>query len=199
MLEILKFYKYRIFYSFDVDENKADLPTIPVYNVLKTMKLAVPNNFKIAADAKNCMQECAAELISFITSEAAEKCRVERRKTLSGSNSLHFSSISFSSLTFPSLGEDILMAFSSLGLDHFCDPLRLYLAKLREIRMAKKAYGGDHGSHSLNMQNRQGNQNHDDIGGPEPHSQQNITQNTCTYIVIILDIVSYRLLLLPFA
>jgi nuclear transcription Y subunit beta len=33
------------------------------------MKMALPDNAKIAKEAKECMQECVSEFISFITSE----------------------------------------------------------------------------------------------------------------------------------
>jgi general stress protein CsbA len=33
------------------------------------MKIALPENAKIAKEAKECMQECVSEFISFITSE----------------------------------------------------------------------------------------------------------------------------------
>jgi histone H3/H4 len=33
------------------------------------MKSALPENAKIAKEAKECMQECVSEFISFITSE----------------------------------------------------------------------------------------------------------------------------------
>ena len=33
------------------------------------MKMALPENAKIAKEAKECMQECVSEFISFITSE----------------------------------------------------------------------------------------------------------------------------------
>lgn len=35
------------------------------------MKTALPENAKIAKEAKECMQECVSEFISFITSEGA--------------------------------------------------------------------------------------------------------------------------------
>lgn len=35
------------------------------------MKMALPENAKIAKEAKECMQECVSEFISFITSEGA--------------------------------------------------------------------------------------------------------------------------------
>jgi nuclear transcription Y subunit beta len=56
------------------------------------MKTQLPNDIKVARDAKLSMQECAFEFLAFITSEAADKCKSERRKTIAGaihsSNSL---------------------------------------------------------------------------------------------------------------
>lgn len=37
--------------------------------VARIMKSALPENAKIAKEAKECMQECVSEFISFITSE----------------------------------------------------------------------------------------------------------------------------------
>lgn len=37
--------------------------------VARIMKQALPDNAKIAKEAKECMQECVSEFISFITSE----------------------------------------------------------------------------------------------------------------------------------
>lgn len=37
--------------------------------VARIMKNALPDNAKIAKEAKECMQECVSEFISFITSE----------------------------------------------------------------------------------------------------------------------------------
>lgn len=69
---------------------------------------------QIAKDAKECVQECVSEFISFITSEASERCHQEKRKTING--------------------EDILFAMSTLGFDMYVDPLKLYLQKFREVR-----------------------------------------------------------------
>lgn len=54
-----------------------------------------------------------SEFISFITSEASERCHQEKRKTING--------------------EDILFAMSTLGFDMYVDPLKLYLQKFREV------------------------------------------------------------------
>ena len=78
------------------------------------MKNAVPPTAKIAKDAKECVQECVSEFINFITSEAAEKCQLEKRKTIGG--------------------EDILYAMVSLGFENYAETLKIHLAKLREVR-----------------------------------------------------------------
>lgn len=77
------------------------------------MKAAVPPSTKIGKDAKECVQECVSEFISFLTSEAAERSLLEKRKTIGG--------------------EDILHAMSTLGFDNYAEVLRIYLAKLREV------------------------------------------------------------------
>ena len=68
---------------------------------------------QIAKDAKECVQECVSEFISFITSEASERCHQEKRKTING--------------------EDILFAMSTLGFESYVEPLKLYLQKFREV------------------------------------------------------------------
>lgn len=70
-------------------------------------------SLQIAKDAKECVQECVSEFISFITSEASERCHQEKRKTING--------------------EDILFAMSTLGFDMYVEPLKVYLQKFREV------------------------------------------------------------------
>lgn len=77
------------------------------------MKSSVPATAKISKEAKECVQECVSEFISFITSEAAEKCLVEKRKTIGG--------------------EDILYAMVTLGFDQYAETLKIHLAKLRQV------------------------------------------------------------------
>src|SRR5687767_11921160 len=79
------------------------------------MKSSVPPTAKIAKDAKECVQECVSEFISFITSEAAEKCQLEKRKTIGG--------------------EDILYAMSTLGFENYAETLKIHLAKLRQVSL----------------------------------------------------------------
>lgn len=77
------------------------------------MKNALPDNAKISKEAKECMQECVSEFISFVTSEATERCSAERRKTVNG--------------------EDILFALMSLGFENYSEVLKIYLTKYREV------------------------------------------------------------------
>ena len=42
---------------------------LPIANISRIMKKALPANAKIAKDAKETVQECVSEFISFITSE----------------------------------------------------------------------------------------------------------------------------------
>jgi hypothetical protein len=44
------------------------------------MKKALPVNVKISKDAKETVQECLFEFISFVTGEASDKCQREKRK-----------------------------------------------------------------------------------------------------------------------
>ncbi|KFY80844.1 hypothetical protein V501_04481 [Pseudogymnoascus sp. VKM F-4519 (FW-2642)] len=101
-------------YEFEVKEQDRWLP---IANVARIMKTALPENAKIAKEAKECMQECVSEFISFITSEASEKCHQEKRKTVNG--------------------EDILFAMTSLGFENYAEALKIYLAKYRETQSAR--------------------------------------------------------------
>jgi hypothetical protein len=42
---------------------------LPIANINRIMKKVLPGNAKIARDAKETVQECVSEFISFITSE----------------------------------------------------------------------------------------------------------------------------------
>eukprot|EP00183_Erythrolobus_madagascarensis_P002004 CAMPEP_0185851056 /NCGR_PEP_ID=MMETSP1354-20130828/5240_1 /TAXON_ID=708628 /ORGANISM="Erythrolobus madagascarensis, Strain CCMP3276" /LENGTH=95 /DNA_ID=CAMNT_0028551833 /DNA_START=196 /DNA_END=483 /DNA_ORIENTATION=- len=83
------------------------------------MKQALPENAKVAKDGKDTVQECVSEFVSFITSEASDKCIREKRKTING--------------------EDILWAMNTLGFDTYIEPLKAYLMRYREIMMHEKS------------------------------------------------------------
>ncbi|AOA64859.1 Transcriptional activator [Komagataella phaffii CBS 7435] len=90
---------------------------LPIANVGKVMRAALPPYGKLSKEAKECMQECVSEFISFITSQAAEKCTLEKRKTLNG--------------------EDILLAMNTLGFENYAATLKIYLAKYRNYEIFK--------------------------------------------------------------
>ncbi|POY75637.1 hypothetical protein BMF94_1259 [Rhodotorula taiwanensis] len=97
---------------------------LPIANVGRIMKKCLPDTTKVSKDAKECVQECTSEFISFITSEAAERCAVEKRKTING--------------------EDILFAMSTLGFDMYAEVLKVYLEMQRAsgknaLRRAQRA------------------------------------------------------------
>ncbi|KAI5888526.1 histone-fold-containing protein [Schizophyllum commune H4-8] len=95
----------------EVGEYREQDRFLPIANVARIMKASVPPTAKIAKDAKECVQECVSEFISFVTSEAAERCQLEKRKTVGG--------------------EDILHAMTALGLENYAETLKIHLAKLR--------------------------------------------------------------------
>ncbi|KAL5056630.1 hypothetical protein RYX36_037312 [Vicia faba] len=86
---------------------------LPIANVGRIMKKALPSKAKISKESKETMQECVSEFISFITGEASEKCQKEKRKTING--------------------DDLLWAMTTLGFEQYAQPLKLYLNKYREI------------------------------------------------------------------
>ncbi|CAN1135747.1 Nuclear transcription factor Y subunit B-8, partial [Linum perenne] len=86
---------------------------LPIANVSRIIKKALPANAKISKDAKETLQECVSEFISFITGEASDKCQRERRKTING--------------------DDLLWAMTTLGFEDYVDPLKLYLQRFREL------------------------------------------------------------------
>lgn len=98
---------------------------LPIANISRIMKKALPANGKIAKDAKDTVQECVSEFISFVTSEASDKCQREKRKTING--------------------DDLLWAMATLGFEDYIDPLKIYLTRYREMEGDTKvaAKGGD--------------------------------------------------------
>merc|ERR1712168_1019365 len=109
-----------------IDDDKDELPHVlreqdrflPIANVARIMKKGIPKTGKIAKDARECVQECVSEFISFVTSEASDRCQAEKRKTING--------------------EDILFAMSTLGFDSYVEPLKVYLQKYRESTKSDK-------------------------------------------------------------
>lgn len=119
--------------QYDSGDNEGGAPSVmlreqdrylPIANISRIMKKSIPSSGKIAKESKECIQECVSEFISFITSEASDRCKQEKRKTING--------------------EDILFAMATLGFDNYIEPLKMYLMKYREYTMRNEK-GGDGG------------------------------------------------------
>ncbi|KAG4174358.1 hypothetical protein ERO13_A11G116000v2 [Gossypium hirsutum] len=85
---------------------------LPIANVGRIMKQILPPNAKVSKEAKETMQECVSEFISFVTGEASDKCHREKRKTVNG--------------------DDICWALATLGFDNYAEQLKRYLQRYRE-------------------------------------------------------------------
>ncbi|CAN4111112.1 unnamed protein product [Withania somnifera] len=86
---------------------------VPIANVGRIMKQILPPTAKISKEAKERMQECASEFISFVTGEASDKCHKENRRTVNG--------------------DDICWALSSLGFDNYAEAMCRYLANQNKL------------------------------------------------------------------
>lgn len=92
---------------------------LPIANVSRIMKKSLPANAKISKEAKETVQECVSEFISFITGEASDKCQREKRKTING--------------------DDLLWAMTTLGFENYVGPLKVYLNRYRETEGDKNS------------------------------------------------------------
>ncbi|KAI9162058.1 hypothetical protein LWI28_023376 [Acer negundo] len=96
---------------------------MPIANVIRIMRKILPPHAKISDDAKETIQECVSEYISFITGEANERCQHEQRKTITA--------------------EDVLWAMSKLGFDDYIEPLTAYLHRYREMEGERGSIRGE--------------------------------------------------------
>ncbi|WCJ28196.1 nuclear factor Y subunit B6 [Euphorbia peplus] len=96
---------------------------MPIANVIRIMRRMLPPHAKISDDAKETIQECVSEFISFITSEANERCQREQRKTITA--------------------EDVLYAMSKLGFDDYIEPLTMYLHRYRDMEGERSSIRGE--------------------------------------------------------
>ncbi|KAL2916279.1 transcriptional activator hap3 [Polyrhizophydium stewartii] len=95
------------------EEDREQDRLLPIANVARIMKRGLPENAKIAKEAKECIQECVSEFISFVTSEASDKCIQEKRKTINA--------------------DDILWAMQSLGFETYHQTLQIYLSRYQAL------------------------------------------------------------------
>ncbi|GJN12323.1 hypothetical protein PR202_ga30592 [Eleusine coracana subsp. coracana] len=128
---------------------------LPIANVSRIMKKSLPANAKISKEAKETVQECVSEFISFVTGEASDKCQREKRKTING--------------------DDLLWAMTTLGFEAYVGPLKSYLNRYREAEGEKAAVIGGvrHGEGAVDDVggggHLAGGERADDAGGHEAH------------------------------
>ena len=84
---------------------------LPLANIGRIIKNNLPKDVKLSKSSKETLQECVSEFISFITSEANDKCNLEKRKIIKG--------------------EDIIYALNNLGFEKYCPILEIYLKKYK--------------------------------------------------------------------
>ncbi|QCE05614.1 nuclear transcription factor Y subunit B-9-like [Vigna unguiculata] len=101
---------------------------MPIANVLRIMRRILPPHAKISDEAKETIQECVSEYISFITAEANDRCQREQRKTVTA--------------------EDVLWAMGKLGFDDYAQSLSVYLNRYRQSE-GERMSGGRRGSTSV--------------------------------------------------
>ncbi|XP_071698442.1 nuclear transcription factor Y subunit B-5-like [Rutidosis leptorrhynchoides] len=107
------------FITVEDDTTNQQERLLPIANVGRITKQILPPNAKISKEAKETMQECVSEFISFVTGEASEKCKKERRKTVNG--------------------DDVCWAIGTLGFDDYAPPLKRYLERYREVEGDRSA------------------------------------------------------------
>jgi nuclear transcription Y subunit beta len=78
------------------NSNKEQDRFLPIANVGRIMKKVIPANGKISKDAKETVQECVSEFISFVTGEASDKCQREKRRDGRGCIDSYAISIAYS-------------------------------------------------------------------------------------------------------
>ncbi|KAL8481572.1 hypothetical protein ACS0TY_027363 [Phlomoides rotata] len=123
-------------FSLDMVDNsdmKEQERLLPIANVGRIMKQILPPNAKISKEAKETMQECVSEFIGFVTGEASETCRKERRKTVNG--------------------DDVCSALGTLGFDNYAAPLKRYLERYREIEVERGSQNRGGKSEDVNEEN----------------------------------------------
>ncbi|KAL9167112.1 hypothetical protein ABFS82_05G075400 [Erythranthe guttata] len=80
---------------------------MPIANITRILRRVLPTHAEIADNAKEAIQECVSEFISFITAEANRRCRRDYRRTVTS--------------------EDVLAAMASLGFDDYLESLTVFL------------------------------------------------------------------------
>ena len=97
---------------------------LPIANIGRIMKdsLKPRDDAKIAKDARETVQECVSDFITFITSEACDNCINEKRRTISG--------------------KDLIFALRQLGFERYTDNLEAYRQKYEAVKRFQEEHAG---------------------------------------------------------
>ncbi|CAJ0936508.1 unnamed protein product, partial [Mesorhabditis belari] len=141
---------------------------LPIANVTRVMRGQIPASGKMAKEAKELVQDCVSEFISFITAEANDRCLEEKRKVITS--------------------DDLLDALKKLGFDDYVEPMEVFLKRYR-------AETGKHGTarpNSGRISEQASGSNpttvHNSTMPPsvsahaEEHTQEYIDQQQATYV-----------------
>ena len=123
---------------------------LPVANIGRIIKNNLPKEVKLSKEAKETFQECVSEFISFISSEASERCLSDKRKTING--------------------EDLIHSLSALGFDHYKNILKIYLDKYRESQKLSP------GNNVENKDNEGNNEEKDNDKSNDEENNRNIKE-----------------------
>ena len=104
---------------------------LPLANLSRVMKRALPPASKISKDSKEVIEDSAVEFLLFLTSQFSETVHAEDRKAVSG--------------------EDVLNALSELGFDNYFDLARVYLNRFKESQ-GKLVVGKNSANHDQQQQ-----------------------------------------------
>ena len=85
---------------------------LPIANINRIMKEALPKDTKISQEARECVQECVSEFIAFITCESCEITKEEKRKTING--------------------EDIIRSMRELNFEDYLSNVEYYNKKYKQ-------------------------------------------------------------------
>jgi histone H3/H4 len=94
------------------DDSQTEEEFLPISNISRIMKMSIDQNLKLSKESKKLIDECVTEFICFITSEASEKCKRERKKTISS--------------------DDILTVMNHLGFENYVVLLKVYYHKYKQ-------------------------------------------------------------------
>ncbi len=95
-----------------IDQRDDQERFLPIANINRIMKESLSKDTKISKEARECVQECVSEFIAFITCEACEITKEEKRKTING--------------------DDIIRAMKELNFEDYIVNVEAYNAKYKK-------------------------------------------------------------------